>query len=119
VNPKPFLNSLMGTSVIVKLKWSQEYKGEYARRLLSSCSGNSNSATAARLRVPHSAAAGRLDSTDAYMNIQLSNTEECVLLRLPLHASNPLVQDHRRGGARQHRRGPHSVQPPLHVHSTV
>ena len=76
MNPKPFLNSLMGTSVIVKLKWSQEYKGEYARRLLSSCSGNSNSATAARLRVPHSAAAGRLDSTDAYMNIQLSNTEE-------------------------------------------
>lgn len=27
VNPKPFLNSLTGKSVIVKLKWGPEYKG--------------------------------------------------------------------------------------------
>lgn len=26
-NPKPFLNALIGKSVIVKLKWGQEYKG--------------------------------------------------------------------------------------------
>ena len=27
VNPKPFLNSLTGKSVMVKLKWGHEYKG--------------------------------------------------------------------------------------------
>ncbi|KAJ0178476.1 hypothetical protein K1T71_006299 [Dendrolimus kikuchii] len=27
INPKPFLNSLTGKSVLVKLKWGQEYKG--------------------------------------------------------------------------------------------
>ena len=27
INPKPFLNSLLGTVVICKLKWGQEYKG--------------------------------------------------------------------------------------------
>lgn len=27
VNPKPFLNSLMGKTIIVKLKWGHEYKG--------------------------------------------------------------------------------------------
>ncbi|XP_054286682.1 small nuclear ribonucleoprotein F-like [Macrosteles quadrilineatus] len=27
INPKPFLNSLTGKSVIVKLKWGQEYRG--------------------------------------------------------------------------------------------
>ncbi len=26
VNPKPFLNSLTGKSVMVKLKWGMEYK---------------------------------------------------------------------------------------------
>ncbi len=69
VNPKPFLNSLMGTSVIVKLKWSQEYKGVQpliCPRMRALCEAASRS----------HAAAGRLDSTDAYMNIQLSNTEE-------------------------------------------
>jgi hypothetical protein len=70
VNPKPFLNSLMGTAVIVKLKWSQEYKGEGAyhphrSRQLHCPLGSRNPPRA-----------GRLDSTDAYMNIQLSNTEE-------------------------------------------
>ena len=27
MNPKPFLNSLVGKSVMVKLKWGHEYKG--------------------------------------------------------------------------------------------
>jgi small nuclear ribonucleoprotein F len=27
VNPKPFLNSLTGKPVVVKLKWGMEYKG--------------------------------------------------------------------------------------------
>ncbi|KAI3978697.1 hypothetical protein MKX01_015872 [Papaver californicum] len=27
VNPKPFLNNLTGSPVIVKLKWGMEYKG--------------------------------------------------------------------------------------------
>ena len=27
INPKPFLNGLMGKSVIVKLKWGMEYRG--------------------------------------------------------------------------------------------
>lgn len=27
MNPKPFLNSLTGKPVIVKLKWGHEYKG--------------------------------------------------------------------------------------------
>jgi len=27
INPKPFLNSLTGKPVLVKLKWGHEYKG--------------------------------------------------------------------------------------------
>ena len=27
MNPKPFLNSLVGKAVMVKLKWGHEYKG--------------------------------------------------------------------------------------------
>lgn len=27
MNPKPFLNSLMGKYIMVKLKWGHEYKG--------------------------------------------------------------------------------------------
>lgn len=27
INPKPFLNSLTGKAVMVKLKWGHEYKG--------------------------------------------------------------------------------------------
>ncbi|KAI9184384.1 hypothetical protein H9P43_003437 [Blastocladiella emersonii ATCC 22665] len=30
VNPKPFLNDLMGNPVIVRLKWGMEYKGVLA-----------------------------------------------------------------------------------------
>ena len=29
VNPKPFLTSLTGKNVCVKLKWGQEYKGKF------------------------------------------------------------------------------------------
>ncbi|EAA21550.1 hypothetical protein [Plasmodium yoelii yoelii] len=29
LNPKPFLNSLVGNRVIIKLKWGMEYKGIY------------------------------------------------------------------------------------------
>lgn len=27
INPKPFLNSLTGKGVLIKLKWGHEYKG--------------------------------------------------------------------------------------------
>lgn len=27
INPKPYLNSLTGKSVLIKLKWGHEYKG--------------------------------------------------------------------------------------------
>lgn len=47
INPRPFLASLTGKPVAVKLKWGQEYKGDLA-------------------------------SVDAYMNLQLQNTEEFV-----------------------------------------
>lgn len=30
VNPKPFLNDLTGTRVLVKLKWGMEYRGTLA-----------------------------------------------------------------------------------------
>jgi hypothetical protein len=29
INPKPFLNSLVGKSIIVRLKWGMEYKGHF------------------------------------------------------------------------------------------
>jgi small nuclear ribonucleoprotein (snRNP)-like protein len=117
VNPKPFLNSLMGTSVIVKLKWSQEYKGAVAHQLQQHTPTPSTS----RCLFPYATLSGRLDSTDAYMNIQLSNTEECVaVLRvsLPIYMhprtsrrnASAVLQDHRRRGARQHRRSSHSVK---------
>jgi len=47
VNPKPFLASLTGNPVVVKLKWGMEYRGT-------------------------------LLAADAYMNLQLANTEEYV-----------------------------------------
>ena len=48
INPKPFLQSLTGKKVLVKLKWSgMAYKGF-------------------------------LVSTDAYMNVQLANTMEII-----------------------------------------
>ncbi len=31
VNPKPFLNDLIGKMVMVKLKWGMEYKGDDCR----------------------------------------------------------------------------------------
>ncbi|KAK3386978.1 hypothetical protein B0H63DRAFT_144451 [Podospora didyma] len=51
LNPRPFLQELVGQDVIVRLKWGEtEYKG-------------------------------RLVSIDSYMNIQLSNTEEYIDLK--------------------------------------
>lgn len=47
VNPKPFLASLTGHPIIVKLKWGMEYRGT-------------------------------LMASDAYMNLQLANTEEYI-----------------------------------------
>ena len=47
VNPKPYLNSLLGSDVTVKLKWGLTYKGTLA-------------------------------STDAYMNLQLTEAKEFV-----------------------------------------
>ena len=48
INPKPFLASLTGKKVLVKLKWSgMSYRGF-------------------------------LVSTDAYMNLQLANTDEII-----------------------------------------
>ena len=47
INPKPFLNGLIGKAVMCKLKWGHEYKGF-------------------------------LVSVDAYMNLQLADTEEYI-----------------------------------------
>ncbi|GMM49714.1 mRNA splicing protein [Starmerella bacillaris] len=48
VNPRPFLKSLAGKKVVVKLKWGNtEYRGN-------------------------------LVSTDSYMNVQLQNAEEVI-----------------------------------------
>ena len=47
INPKPYLSSLLGTSVTVKLKWGLTYTGTLA-------------------------------STDAYMNLQLTEAKEFV-----------------------------------------
>lgn len=43
MNPKPFLNALTGKSVMVRLKWGQEYKGflvsvdQYMNLQVASC----------------------------------------------------------------------------------
>lgn len=63
VNPKPFLADLTGKPIIVKLKWGMEYKGVHTR--------------APRLHA-HAGDPGFLVSTDAYMNLQLANTEEYI-----------------------------------------
>lgn len=62
VNPKPFLADLTGKPIIVKLKWGMEYKGWCA--------------ACCRLQASHPT--GFLVSTDAYMNLQLANTEEYI-----------------------------------------
>ena len=71
VNPKPFLNELTGKVVVVKLKWGMEYKGT---RLAapSTCHEESSAYT------DRADAAGYLVSVDAYMNLQLANTEEFI-----------------------------------------
>ena len=60
VNPKPFLASLTGQEVLVKLKWGMEYKG-------------------------------LLVAVDAYMNLQLSNTEVHYLLTTQCNTSNNML----------------------------
>ena len=62
VNPKPFLNGLTGKSVMVKLKWGHEYKGE------ETCLSYFYSGFYL----------GFLVATDSYMNLQLANTEEFI-----------------------------------------
>jgi small nuclear ribonucleoprotein F len=66
VNPKPFLNSLTGKPVIVKLKWGMEYKGERWCFPLLRCS------VATSLTRISALPAGYLVSVDSYMNLQVS-----------------------------------------------
>ncbi|SBS83710.1 small nuclear ribonucleoprotein F, putative [Plasmodium ovale curtisi] len=63
LNPKPFLNSLAGNRVIIKLKWGMEYKGTFGR---SPCDRE-------KAHCPRN-----LKSFDAYMNIRLTNAEEWI-----------------------------------------
>lgn len=60
LNPKPFLSSLTGKPVIVRLKWGMEYKGA------------SRAAAGPRAHASHCALrAGYLVSVDSYMNLQV------------------------------------------------
>lgn len=65
VNPKPFLADLTGKPIIVKLKWGMEYKGVQVLEHPSH-----------EVFTRH--CSGFLVSTDAYMNLQLANTEEYI-----------------------------------------
>ncbi|KAL3150589.1 hypothetical protein ABBQ32_000397 [Trebouxia sp. C0010 RCD-2024] len=71
VNPKPFLNELTGKVVVVKLKWGMEYKGTWLTiPTFRPCPTGAG--------IPLLPAAGYLVSVDAYMNLQLANTEEFI-----------------------------------------
>lgn len=73
VNPKPFLADLVGKSVVVKLKWGMEYKGESngeTCRFLASPFFGSACSQLHGLSGPW-VFAGLLVSTDAYMNFQV------------------------------------------------
>jgi small nuclear ribonucleoprotein (snRNP)-like protein len=59
VNPKPFLKSMMGRFVVVKLKWGMQYRGAGAL-------------VVPRSVVPHHGSAGKLGSVDQYFNVQVS-----------------------------------------------
>jgi small nuclear ribonucleoprotein F len=62
LNPRPFLQSLIGKDVFVRLKWNEtEYKG-------------------------------RLVSTDSYMNIQLSDAEEHIPNEEPTKLGQILIR---------------------------
>ncbi len=74
-NPKPFLKSLTGQMVVVKLKWGMEYKGERSseancsQRLFRPALPGSKPHTAPSLPSP---LAGKLESVDQYFNVQVS-----------------------------------------------
>lgn len=71
-NPKPFLMDLVGKQVIIKLKWGMEYKGEL--RMASGWAAIAGMALAGSLNGLHASpcpAAGKLISTDSYMNFQV------------------------------------------------
>src|SRR4051794_10521581 len=46
VNPKPFLLELTGKTVVVKLKWGMEYKGQHTHRHTAECGRGSAGAAA-------------------------------------------------------------------------
>ena len=73
VNPKPFLNSLTGKSVMVKLKWGHEYKG---KTKLYQYPHNINKIV--DIKIYSLISLGYLVATDGYMNLQLANTEEYI-----------------------------------------
>ena len=63
VNPKPFLKSMVGRIVVVKLKWGMEYQGELA---------GAEQAPRCRISRPLSGPlAGKLASVDQYFNVQV------------------------------------------------
>ncbi len=72
MNPKPFLNSLHGRAVMVKLKWGHEYK--VGTTICSPCLGQ----TSLHGRLFSFSLQGILVSTDGYMNIQLASAEEFI-----------------------------------------
>ena len=77
VNPKPFLNDLIGKMVMVKLKWGMEYKGDECRSSNALAACRHHCADDAVL-LDYPCAAGYLVSVDAYMNLQLASTEEYI-----------------------------------------
>ena len=74
VNPKPFLNSLTGKPVQVKLKWGMEYKV--------------NAFTIRLSKFPQ----GYLMAVDGYMNLQLGNSEEYIDGALAGHLGEILIR---------------------------
>lgn len=98
IHPKPFLASLTGKPVIVKLKWGLEYRGALSTRPLPPLRLFAQSATSTpppppTLHAIHSSnitnfllvylrssapRSGHLTSVDNYMNLQLENSEEWI-----------------------------------------
>ena len=74
VNPKPFLNSLTGKPVQVKLKWGMEYKVVFCRK------NDFNELQ------------GYLMAVDGYMNLQLGNSEEYIDGALAGHLGEILIR---------------------------
>jgi len=99
VNPKPFLKSMTGQMVVVKLKWGMEYKGE-----IGCSTAKSRPAASQRPRATESKSftiiAGKLASVDQYFNVQVSLRRYCprLLARSPMKA---LPNQHCRTGCRR------------------